>query len=275
MRKIRKREKDIRDSREEVFDCEVGNWELDGLMLGVLSGHGGRGEEEDKVEERCSFDSVGVLTPCDPPPLSGPTLFPLIKFQNICAHSPVHSPVAVDDDAGAGGARGARDTCAGRCTGYSLLILLLITPMPSPFPQPAHPRLSVLDDSASSAIAFFRPTFATIVHSDYAHAENWRARDQRKARHQHTSPTAHSRLADSIPSRLARMAVPEYWNISWWVAVVRYSIASPAPSPLIVCITSSSLLAAWFGSLTASMPFCLSVSPVFLPTWLPWGGPLG
>src|ERR1700761_4321586 len=89
------------------------------------------------------------------------------------------------------------------------------------FPRHPHPSFSLVEDSKDGAFSFFRPTIATFHHKSKDEDLQWKARDQRKGRHNEHSPkSGKPRGADTTLQKLARMTVPEYWNISWWVAVV-------------------------------------------------------
>jgi hypothetical protein len=55
---------------------------------------------------------------------------------------------------------------------------------------------------------------------------NWNAREHRKQRYLAASPrTGQRRFNESPWARIARMGHMEYWNVSWWVAVVSYPAA--------------------------------------------------
>ncbi|KAJ7054497.1 hypothetical protein C8F01DRAFT_1163582 [Mycena amicta] len=68
--------------------------------------------------------------------------------------------------------------------------------------------------------SFMHPTHAVLALSekeDFA----WTSRDHRKHRHVATSPhTGRPRHAEGTLRKIANMRNIEYWNISWWVAVL-------------------------------------------------------
>lgn len=77
--------------------------------------------------------------------------------------------------------------------------------------------MDVVQDN--SPLPIFAPTTAHLV-MRHTHIP-WNARKHRKQRYQADSPrTGRRRFHESPWVRIARMSQLEYWNISWWVAVV-------------------------------------------------------
>lgn len=68
---------------------------------------------------------------------------------------------------------------------------------------------------------FFHPTRTTLAHTLSAQELAWTSRDHRKNRHYTTAPTGYNRHGDSLMQKFGHLKRIEYWNISWWVAVVR------------------------------------------------------
>ncbi|TFK47152.1 hypothetical protein OE88DRAFT_820311 [Heliocybe sulcata] len=93
------------------------------------------------------------------------------------------------------------------------------------FPHEVHPAVRLVSGSERSALPLVKATHAKLVDTrksgqDTFHYE-WRARDNRKARHQVYPPNSTKPTRRKTGwSKLGRMLVLEYWNISWWIAVL-------------------------------------------------------
>lgn len=93
-----------------------------------------------------------------------------------------------------------------------------------------HPSVKLVNDSSRNALpklfgTYFHPTRAKLqwVHSpdDKESILAWTSRDHRKNRHRAMTPkSGHSRHGKNVWQRVGHMTRVEYWNISWWVAMV-------------------------------------------------------
>ncbi|KZS93206.1 hypothetical protein SISNIDRAFT_550190 [Sistotremastrum niveocremeum HHB9708] len=92
------------------------------------------------------------------------------------------------------------------------------------FHHELHPALSVVPGSQEAPLPGFKPTRIRLArtHTDLPEGnELWTSRDHRKNRHQQESPlSGNVRQTDSVWGKLGRMLIMEYWNVSWWVAVM-------------------------------------------------------
>ncbi|KZT25040.1 hypothetical protein NEOLEDRAFT_1066131 [Neolentinus lepideus HHB14362 ss-1] len=90
------------------------------------------------------------------------------------------------------------------------------------FVHELHPAVKRIPGSERSALPSVKATHAKLVDADQpdVHYE-WRSRDHRKARHQVYAPnSAKTNRRTAGWKKLGRMLVLEYWNISWWIAVL-------------------------------------------------------
>lgn len=94
-----------------------------------------------------------------------------------------------------------------------------------PWHHPLPPNVNREHHPNALTHRFFHPTHAVLSHPNHGEL-TWSSRAHRKHRYRtHATPSGKPRHGDTPFERLWHLTRVEYWNISWWVAIVR-SISS-------------------------------------------------
>ncbi len=123
-----------------------------------------------------------------------------------------------------------------------------------------HPTVEKLSSHNVFQTNFFHPTHAVLHDAESSSSFHWKSRDHRKNRHRARAPNdKYDRRGHGLLERLGHMRRMEYWNVSWWVAMVSFSCPGVRYPKTLSLIRRTHTVAS-SGSSTVSSSFCLSAT---------------